>query len=113
MSKYLITYNQKGRILNIDTKSMTSNDFGVLQEKFAKEAGAKKNNEFAYMFKLWESYKINDIYYDYELAGPDGASFLLFAFPEHTKEDIRKAKKQIKNNDDVVRLSVEYIKEWI
>lgn len=48
----------------------------------------------------------NGILYTWELAGPHGAAFLLFPDPHHTKQDIQKAKQELKDNQDVVAISV-------
>src|ERR1700694_812664 len=44
--------------------------------------------------------------YDAELAGSDGASFELFREPKHTDIDIELAKSQLRQDRDVVSLSV-------
>jgi len=53
-----------------------------------------------------KEYTANGILYEWELAGPQGASFLLFPGSEHTPEDIKKAKQWLRNNKDVVWLRV-------
>ena len=45
----------------------------------------------------------NGIDYDWWLAGPNGASFELFPVREkHTIEDVKQAKRELKNDQDVV-----------
>lgn len=43
----------------------------------------------------------NGVAYDWWLAGPGGAGYLLFREPHHTDEDIEKAKSQIRRDHDV------------
>lgn len=55
-----------------------------------------------------------DIFFNEELAGPDGMSFLLFPEPKHDSEAVKKAKKWLRNSRDVVRFHVrriEFVKE--
>lgn len=49
----------------------------------------------------------NGVVFDWELAGPGGASFILVREPHHTDADIDEAKRYLKSERDVVRLSVE------
>lgn len=46
-----------------------------------------------------------DVAFDYGLAGPDGAWFMLLKEPKHTKEDIQKAGAYLRRNRDVVKLN--------
>lgn len=48
----------------------------------------------------------NGVYFHWELAGPGGASFVLFREPHHTDADIEAAEHQIRTDRDVVRLVV-------
>lgn len=48
----------------------------------------------------------NGVPYDWSLSGPDGATFLLFPEPHHTKEDVKAAKRQIRDEQDCVGLRV-------
>ena len=46
----------------------------------------------------------NGVVFDWELAGPNGARFLLFREPFHSDDDLHKAVKQIQIDRDVVGL---------
>lgn len=48
----------------------------------------------------------NGIKYEWYLAGPNGASFILHTEAHHTKEDIAQAKAEIRRNQDVVSLRI-------
>jgi hypothetical protein len=48
----------------------------------------------------------NGVVFDYELAGPHGASFELFRQPDHSDEDIQAAEQHLRADRDVVRLFV-------
>lgn len=55
-----------------------------------------------------------DIFFNEELAGPDGMSFLLFPEPKHDNEAVKKAKAWLRHSRDVVRIYVrriEFMKE--
>lgn len=51
-------------------------------------------------------YTSNGIGYTWELANCDGASFILFPTDKHSKAEINFAKKELHNNQDVVRLKI-------
>lgn len=56
--------------------------------------------------KKWTEVTRNGVYYSWELAGPGGASFILLRESHHTDEDMQLAERQLRNDRDVVRLSV-------
>jgi hypothetical protein len=53
----------------------------------------------------------NGIVFDWELAGPNGASYELFRQPNHSDEDIACAISQLRADHDVVSLSVTKVSE--
>ena len=48
----------------------------------------------------------NGVPYDWELVGPAGARFMIYPEPHHTKYDIKKAKSILRNERDVISLSI-------
>jgi len=50
-------------------------------------------------------------YYD-EIAGPDGAGFILYPTAEHTPEMIKSAVRELFNDRDVVSMKVADAKDW-
>ena len=57
--------------------------------------------------KKWGNVTGNGIAYEWELAGSEGASFLLLREPHHTDEDIKQAKRYLCAHRDVVSISIE------
>lgn len=116
MRTYLIHHNSKGRIVEMDSEKR-SEDYGKLQEDFAKDAGKDPrkadNYQFADMICLHEDYKAENVYYDYDLVSHNGAHFTLISLPDTTAEQLEAAKKQIRRDHDVVGMSVVHIKELI
>lgn len=49
----------------------------------------------------------NGIEYDYYYTGPDGAHFILYPTADHTKEQVDAAKRELRNDRDVVSLRVD------
>jgi len=45
-----------------------------------------------------------DMFYRSHITGPDGAHYELFKEAHHTDEDIKRAKKHLRNNFDVVSI---------
>jgi alpha-galactosidase/6-phospho-beta-glucosidase family protein len=54
----------------------------------------------------------NGIEYEDEIAGINGASFILYPTAEHTPEKIKEAIREIFNNRDVVSLKVSNERDW-
>src|SRR5258708_39440761 len=53
----------------------------------------------------------NGIVFDWELASSAGAAFELFREPHHTDDDIAKAESQLRQDRDVVSVSVTNVSE--
>ena len=53
-----------------------------------------------------KEYTNNGIMYTWELAGSQGASFILFPTADNTQEQINAAKQELRNSHDVVSLRV-------
>jgi hypothetical protein len=51
-------------------------------------------------------YTTNNIKYSWTIANSNGASFILYPNSNHTKDDIKKAKSEIRHNQDVVSIKV-------
>ena len=114
MSKELLFFNGKGRIVEIDPSATTADDYGEMQQKFAAEAGAKFTDVFASMVRLYpDQVTPSGVQYHEELAGPEGMSFMLFDFPDTTKEQLQQAKAFLRSSRDVVRMSTLRIKKLI
>jgi hypothetical protein len=58
------------------------------------------------MHRLYPDQQAAGVYYSWELAGPDGASFQLYQTPDVTDEQIAEAKQGIRRSQDVVSLQV-------
>lgn len=53
-----------------------------------------------------KEYTKNGIQYTWDIVSSEGASFILFPEPHHTKEDIKRAKSELRNSRDVVSLFI-------
>lgn len=118
MSTYLIHSKGKGRLLQVNVASTTAHDFGRMQENFAVEANSGHRpkhswDRYASMVQLDPHNTANGVYYDWGLAGPDGAWFALIALPGTSDDDIALAKRVIRQRDDVVRFYVVRIRKMI
>ena len=51
----------------------------------------------------------NGVCYEWGLAGPNGAWFVLLKEPKHTKEDLRIAERYLRSQRDVVNLKKESV----
>ncbi|GAA0536994.1 hypothetical protein [Chitinophaga japonensis] len=54
----------------------------------------------------------NGIQYTWEIVSENGAGFILFPEPHHTREDIDAALSELRHDRDVVRLRVATVDDW-
>jgi len=103
MARYLIESNGKGRLIDVPS-GLDSDEYGRLQTAFASEAGGAE--KYASMWPLWNHQQHNGVYWDEELAGPGGCSFLVFKFPQHDADVIAQVVSKLRRERDVVELEV-------
>lgn len=100
---------------NLDTKrrvgtiietrpEWTSGDYGAIQDAFEKQHGRGGKHVFVEMLHLCEWDRIAGVYYDWGLAGPDGAWFTVINTPDVTPEMLKACVREIRTNRDCVRL---------
>ena len=93
----------------VECNEWTSRDFGRAQESFVQQFGAEPKHpidRLAMMLPLWEHYRTSQgVYYHCELAGPDGASFLVIRTPDISRERLEAAVAEIRRESDVVSLN--------
>lgn len=105
MSRYLFYYNGRAQYRNIPALT-SSEEWGRLLREFAgNKTDANGIPEYAEAIR----YNTCDVTpqgipYDWELAGPDGASFRLHLLRNETKEQIDEAVRFLRNTQDVVRI---------
>ncbi len=119
--KYLI-YTQKSRyhigaIIDIPA-NWTSDDYGECQRQFCLEYGEQPkgghSRGYAEMVRLRETDKTpNGIYFDWGLAGPDGAWFHLIILPDTTTGEAQIAEQYLRRERDVVRLQRLHVHEIV
>lgn len=82
-------------------KGWSSEAYGELQQRFA----AKYGGDWATMVMLSNWNQTSEgILFDWELAGPVGASFQVFFFPHNTYEQVVQARHELRRKRDVVRM---------
>jgi len=58
--------------------------------------------------------RANGLYWDGELAGPDGMNFMFFAPEGTTDEELEKAEEELRQNQDVIHCTVLFVPaEWV
>lgn len=110
---YLIHHRGIGALVKLCTRDTSADQFGDIQRRFANATGAKDGNEYAEMIQLDPQQSAEGVLYDWELAGPDGASYRLIRFPTTEDEQMDRAKEYLRRSFDVVRLSVVNIRRLI
>lgn len=104
-SRYLIFAGHHAAVIDVP-RGLSSEGYGVLQDWFAKRT---RSDSFSSMRQLRS--QEHDVWYHDELAGPNGASFELYKFPDTPIENVEQAESAIRRKFDVVRLSVRYFKK--
>ncbi|MEO1615298.1 MAG: hypothetical protein AAFV88_05580 [Planctomycetota bacterium] len=85
----------------------TSDQYGDLQEQFHAQHGSPRDKWYFTTNMVRKFYEgPHGILYDEELAGPDGCSYWVFIRPEHTEQQRRDIVQWLKDEQDVVRMTV-------
>lgn len=104
MSRYIIHTNGKGCEIDIPG-GLSSEQWGQIHEAFAKQYGKRGSMSVSFV-KHDTQQVINGVFYDWGLAGPDGAWYDVFWWPEHSPGDVADAVSKLRRDQDVVRLNV-------
>jgi hypothetical protein len=54
-----------------------------------------------------------DVQFIWGLAGAAGAAFTLIRLPHHTRGQVERAKRILRNDRDVVKLSTVHVQQWL
>lgn len=108
-----------GAIIDVPSE-WSSDDYGAVQEAFVSQFGTKTPNHpldrYATMTDMHEHDKTtNGVYYDWSLAGPDGAAFTMLRLPDVSFDQLNAAVREIRRQRDVVRLhklTIHRLENW-
>ena len=109
---YVIYYKGCGAMIRLSTRDTSADDFGDIQKRFCAESRRRDVSDrfcYAAMDCIRPENWLGGVPMHWELAGPDGASYVLYRFPHHTDAEIGAAESKIRRDRDVVRLRVEVI----
>lgn len=107
MTRYLIWWNGTGAIVEINPRELTSGDWGQIYDAFLVQSRVRNPKDcWPSARRLDDYFSHSSIYWDEELAGPDGASFRLHQLPGNTPEQVRACKAHIRRSFDAVSISV-------
>jgi len=106
---YVIHHKGRGRFILVDSAKTSAEEFEVLQEAFAIEARGGQppdgdHDKYAQMLPIHPECWAASLPYHWELAGPDGGSYVIFTSTETDQTQVNEAKAQIRLEHDVVRL---------
>jgi hypothetical protein len=73
----------------------------------------KKKGHIPAVHTLYEDQKHYGVYYSWGLANIDGAWFIVHPLPDTDPEDVKRCVSKIRNEQDVVRLHVRPVKQWV
>ena len=109
---YVIYHEGCGAMIRLSTRGTSADYFGEIQRRFCAEGRRRDVSErfcYAAMVRIRSGNWVGGVPMHWELAGPDGASYVLYRFPHHTDAEIGAAESKIRRDQDVVRLRVEVI----
>lgn len=110
--KYLLHCEGVGALIDMP-RDKPSAYWGDVQDSFISRCGKDPTVTWCDMIHLWPEHVVEGVTYDWELAGPSGASFRLHRMPEHTHEQIEAAKGHLRRERDAVRIGVIHVKKLI
>lgn len=105
---YLIHINGVGAFIDVPVGT-NSEEYGRIQREFAERFG-NGSEDYASMVKFGFGDQINGVRFDWGLAGPDGAWYVVYQLPENSDEAVKAAVEKLERDQDVVRLSVKKLK---
>jgi hypothetical protein len=112
MSRHLLFGNGVGAILELNRGETTSGDYGQLYDAFQEQAEFSKDHYVGIVvLDPWESHA--GVFWDWELAGPAGASYRIHILPDTAIMDVAKCIHHIRRSYDCVRLTRNRIKRLI
>lgn len=112
MRTCLIHHNGNGRLMQIDNAKMSADDWGDLEQDFAREAGGVQGEYASVLHLSQEEITPQGLHYHWDVTSPDGANYAIVAGKDTPQADIDKAKDYIRNTGDPVRLNVIRV-NWI
>ena len=104
MSRYIIHGNGNGAEIDIPAET-TSEEYGEIFAAFTAQHG-KPGVSYSSVVKIDRNQVIGGIFYEWGLAGPNGAWYELFQWPENSDADVKAAEGKLRREQDVVRLRV-------
>jgi len=110
--KHLLHCEGIGAIIEMP-RDKPSEYWGEVQDSFVQACGYDPTVTWTDMVRLYPDHVVEGVTYDWELAGPAGASFRLHCMPDNTPEQIDRAKAKLRRERDAVRMSVLRIKKLI
>lgn len=109
--RYIMILNGVAKYIEIN-KHDSSEKYGEVQKKFAKEVGMKKNWLDVEMIRLHDNQFIGNVYY-LENFYSNGARFRLIKTPKISDEEIKNAINFLKKDRDVLSIFIVKIKKVI
>jgi hypothetical protein len=113
MKQYLLFCDGVGALIEFDMGKMTSGDFGQIYDAFLNQAGFHRENLCPSVVRMDPREANAGICWDWELAGPDGASYRIHVLPGTSERNIELCKAHIRRSYDCVRLYTNRIKRLI
>lgn len=111
--KHLLYINGVGAIVDIDRRATSSGDYAQLYDAIKEQSGVCDKWAFAEIVELDRHQEHSGVFWDWELAGPDGASYRIHVLPDVSKNAVAACKAHIRRSFDCVRMSVNRITRLI
>jgi hypothetical protein len=111
--RYLLYCDGIGAVVELDPREVTSGDYGQIYDAFAEQAGKRRKDHFVDIVKLDRDEMRDGVFWDWELAGPSGASYRMHVLPGTDEQAVKKVKDFLRRSFDVVRLECNRIHKLI
>ena len=98
-------------IINTKTNKYVATDTETFDGDWVKRYPHLKDDGFIFAANMYDHDMVNGIYYVYDLCRDGMMATLIVDMDKHTNEDIKKAKKDLRYDHDVVSLKVMRLKE--
>ena len=109
-NRSLFQIGTKAAVVDIPPNYSTD-DWAKALDAFA--VRCKKKDHIPAVHTLYEDQRHFGVYYSWGLANINGAWFIIHPMPDTDPEDVKRCVSKLRNEQDVVRLHVRPVKQWV
>lgn len=111
--KHLLYCDGVGARVDINPREITSGDYAQIYDAFCDQAGKRRKDHWVDIVRLDTHESHAGVFWDWELAGPGGASYRLHVLPDVSEAQVKQCKAYVRRSFDVVHLECNRIHKLI